>query len=130
VLLPPPSRRPNPNGLPQPIRVRVRGGAAFGAAASPGRRSPWPPDLGGVLPPYILYPLLINTSIPFFPNSSTLKDVGELGGRRDVEDANISDVDALVGDEINLNMLGALMLDEVGGDVDRVDVAVDQGGLR
>jgi hypothetical protein len=27
-LLPPPSRRPNPNGLPQPIRVRVRGGAA------------------------------------------------------------------------------------------------------
>jgi hypothetical protein len=27
VLLPPPSRRPNPNGLPQPIRVRVRGGA-------------------------------------------------------------------------------------------------------
>jgi hypothetical protein len=47
-----------------------------------------------------------------------------------VEDANISDIDALVGDEINLNMLGALMLDEVGGDVDRVDVAVDQGGLR
>jgi hypothetical protein len=33
--------------------------------------------------------------------------------------------------EINLNMLGALVLDVVGGEVDGVDVlTVDQSGLR
>jgi hypothetical protein len=33
--------------------------------------------------------------------------------------------------KINLNMLGALILDGVGGEVDRTDVgAVDQGGSR
>jgi hypothetical protein len=33
--------------------------------------------------------------------------------------------------EINLNMLGALVLDGVGGEVDGVDVlTVDQSGLR
>jgi hypothetical protein len=42
-LLPPHSRRPNPNGLPQPIRVRVREAQPLVllpplAAAPPGRR--------------------------------------------------------------------------------------------
>jgi hypothetical protein len=33
--------------------------------------------------------------------------------------------------EINLNMFGVLMLDEVGGEVDSIDVvAIDQGGPR
>jgi hypothetical protein len=52
------------------------------------------------------------------------EDVGELGGQRDVEDTNISDSDALTDDkvEINLNMLGALMLYDV--------VTVDQGCPR
>jgi hypothetical protein len=65
-----PSHRPNPNGLPQPIRVRVRGGAAPSAVASPGRRSPWPPALGGS--PLYIVPLLSNTIIPFLPNSHLL----------------------------------------------------------
>jgi hypothetical protein len=49
-----------------------------------------------------------------------------------VEDANISDNGTLTDEvEINLNMLGALMLDKVGVEVDRVDVvAVDQGASR
>jgi hypothetical protein len=56
------------------------------------------------------------------------EDVGELGGRRDM---NISDGDTLANEvEINLNMLRALMLDGVGGEVDCADVvAVDQGSL-
>jgi hypothetical protein len=55
------------------------------------------------------------------------EDVGELGGRRDVEDANISDDDMLVDEvDVNFNMLGALMLDGFGGEVDRTDViAID-----
>jgi hypothetical protein len=45
-VLPPPSRRqPNPNGLSQPIRVRVGGGAA------PSRRTPGAAGPRGVLPP-------------------------------------------------------------------------------
>jgi hypothetical protein len=57
------------------------------------------------------------------------EDVGELGGRRDM---NISNGDTPANEvKINLNMLGALMLDRVGGEVDRADVvAVDQGGSR
>jgi hypothetical protein len=56
------------------------------------------------------------------------EDVGELGGRRDM---NISDGDTLANEvEINLNMLRALMLDGIGGEVDCADVvAVDQGSL-
>jgi hypothetical protein len=56
------------------------------------------------------------------------EDVGELGGRQDM---NISDGDTLANEvEINLNMLRALMLDGVGGEVDCADVvAVDQGSL-
>jgi hypothetical protein len=80
-LLPPPSRRqPNPNGLPQPIRVRVRvrGGAAPSTATSPVHRTPWLPALGGGPPPYKLYPLLSNTSIPFFPNSHLLSWYDEI----------------------------------------------------
>jgi hypothetical protein len=55
------------------------------------------------------------------------EDVGELGGRRDVEDANISDDDMLADEvDVNFNMLGALMLDGFGGEVDRTDViAID-----
>jgi hypothetical protein len=56
------------------------------------------------------------------------EDVSELGGRRDM---NISDGDTLANEvEINLNMLRALMLDGVGGEVDCANViAVDQGSL-
>jgi hypothetical protein len=47
-----------------------------------------------------------------------------------VEDENVSDSNALTNEvEINLNMLDALMLDGVGGEVDRAGViAVDQSG--
>jgi hypothetical protein len=47
-----------------------------------------------------------------------------------MEDTNVPDDNILADEvEINLNMLGALMLDEVGGEVDSVDVvAVDQSG--
>jgi hypothetical protein len=47
-----------------------------------------------------------------------------------VEEEDISDGDALTDKvEINLNMLDALMLDGVGGEVYRTDViTVDQGG--
>jgi hypothetical protein len=49
-----------------------------------------------------------------------------------MEDTNISDGDALANEvEINLNKLGKLMLNRVGGKVDRANiVAVDQGGSR
>jgi hypothetical protein len=40
-----------------------------------------------------------------------------------VEDVNISDGDALTDEvEINFNMLHALMLNEVGGEVDRTNI--------
>jgi hypothetical protein len=47
-----------------------------------------------------------------------------------VEDTNIPDGNTLVDKvKINLNMLGALMLNGVGGEVDGTDVvAVDQSG--
>jgi hypothetical protein len=42
-----------------------------------------------------------------------------------VEDVNIFDGNALTDEvEINLSMLGALMLDGVGGEVDRADVVI------
>jgi hypothetical protein len=48
------------------------------------------------------------------------EDVGELEGRRDVKDENISAGNTLMNEvKINLNMLSALMLDKVGGEVDR-----------
>jgi hypothetical protein len=49
-----------------------------------------------------------------------------------MEDADLVDGDLLSNKvEINLHMLGALMLNEVGGEVDRADVvAIDQGAPR
>jgi hypothetical protein len=47
------------------------------------------------------------------------EDVGELGGRQDMEDTNISDGNTLANEvEINLNMLGTLIMDEIGRGVD------------
>jgi hypothetical protein len=48
-----------------------------------------------------------------------------------VEDTNVPDGNALADKmEINLNMLGVLVLNGVGGEVDVADVvAVDQSGL-
>jgi hypothetical protein len=53
-----------------------------------------------------------------------------LRSRWDVEDTNVPDGNALMDKvKINLNMLGALMLNRVGGEVDGTDVvAVDQSG--
>jgi hypothetical protein len=47
-----------------------------------------------------------------------------------VEDTNVSNGNTLADEvEINLNMLGALMLNRVGGGRDRADaIAVDQSG--
>jgi hypothetical protein len=55
-----------------------------------------------------------------------------LRGRRDIEDANISNGDALADEvEINLNILCALMLGGVGGEVGSADVvAADEGNPR
>jgi hypothetical protein len=49
-----------------------------------------------------------------------------------VDDMNVTDGNALVNKvEFNLDMLGVLVLDEVGGEVDGADVvAVDQSGPR
>jgi hypothetical protein len=49
-----------------------------------------------------------------------------------VEDTNVSDGNVLTDEvEINFNMLGALVLDEVDGDVDGTDVViVDQSDPR
>jgi hypothetical protein len=60
------------------------------------------------------------------------QDVGDLRSRRDVEDTNAPDGNMLADKvKINLNMLGALVLNRVGGEVDGVDViAVDQSGSR
>jgi hypothetical protein len=58
--------------------------------------------------------------------------VGDLRSRRNVEDTNIPDSNVLADKvEINLNMLGALVLNGVSGEVDDADVvAVDQSGPR
>jgi hypothetical protein len=52
--------------------------------------------------------------------------------RRDVEGTNVFDDNVLTDKvKINLNMLGALMLNRVGGEGDGADViVVDQSGLR
>jgi hypothetical protein len=55
--------------------------------------------------------------------------LGELRSRRDVEDTNVPGNTLTDKVKINLNMLGALVLYEVGGEVDGADVvAVDQSG--
>ena len=59
------------------------------------------------------------------------EDVGELGGGRDVEDANISTGDPLVDKvKIDLDMLHALVLDGVGGEVDGADVVAEDQDAR
>ena len=57
------------------------------------------------------------------------EDVGELRRRRDVKDPDVSNGNQLADEvEINLDMLRALMLDGVGGEVHIADVvAVDEG---
>jgi hypothetical protein len=62
--------------------------------------------------------------------SPLVKMSGELRSRRDVEDTNVPDGNALADKvKINLNMLGALVLNGVGGEVDDVDIiAIDQSG--
>jgi hypothetical protein len=59
------------------------------------------------------------------------EDVDELKSRRSMEDTNVSDGNALVNKvKINLNILGALVLNGVGGEVDGANVvAVYQSGL-
>jgi hypothetical protein len=60
------------------------------------------------------------------------EDVAKLGSGRDVEDTNVLDDNVLTNEvEINLNMLGALVLNGVGGEVDGTDVVtVDHSGPR
>jgi hypothetical protein len=60
------------------------------------------------------------------------EDVGELRCRQDMEDVDLIN-DNLLSDEmkINLHMLHALMLNEIGGEVHSADVvAVDESGAR
>jgi hypothetical protein len=59
-------------------------------------------------------------------------DVDELGSRRDMQNTNLYDNNALVNEvEVHLNMLGALMLVGFDGEVDGNDVViVYQSGLR
>jgi hypothetical protein len=53
------------------------------------------------------------------------EDVDELRSHRDVEDTNVPDGNELTYEvEINLNMLGALVLDKVSGEVDATDIVV------
>jgi hypothetical protein len=58
------------------------------------------------------------------------EDASELGSHQDVEDTNVSASNMLTDEvEINLNMLCALMLDEVDREVDSADIViVDQSG--
>jgi hypothetical protein len=57
------------------------------------------------------------------------EDVGELGGGRDMEDVNISTGDPLADKvKIDLDMLRALVLDGVGGEVDGADVVAEDEG--
>jgi hypothetical protein len=60
------------------------------------------------------------------------EDVGELRSHQDVEDTNVPDGNMLADKvKINLNMLSALVLNGVGGEVDGADVVeVDQSDPR
>jgi hypothetical protein len=60
------------------------------------------------------------------------ENVGELRSRQDVEDTNVPKGNVSADKvKINPNMLGALVLNGVGGEVDNADVvAVDHSGLR
>ena len=58
------------------------------------------------------------------------EDIDVLGCRGDMENSNMTEGDTLLNKvEINLNVLRALMLDRIGGEVDSTDVvAINQGG--
>ena len=58
------------------------------------------------------------------------EDIGVLGCHGDMENSNMTEGDTLPNKvEINLNVLRALMLDRIGGEVDSTDVvAINQGG--
>jgi hypothetical protein len=60
------------------------------------------------------------------------EDIGELRSCRDVEDTNVPNGNALADKvKINLNMLGVLVLNKFGGEVDGADVvAIHQSGPR
>jgi hypothetical protein len=59
------------------------------------------------------------------------EDVGELGGGRDVKDANSSTGDPFADEvKIDLDMFRALVLDGVGGEVDGADVVAEDQGAR
>jgi hypothetical protein len=59
------------------------------------------------------------------------EDVDELRSHRDVEHTNVLNGNVLADKvKINLNMIGALVLNGVGGEVDGADIIlVDQSGL-
>jgi hypothetical protein len=53
------------------------------------------------------------------------EDVHELGGRRDVQDTDITDCNAFPNEvEVDLDMLHTLVLNRVGGEVDGADIVV------
>ena len=58
------------------------------------------------------------------------EDVGVLGCHGDMENPNLTEGNTLPNKvEINLNVLRALMLDRIGGEVDSIDVvAINRGG--
>jgi len=60
------------------------------------------------------------------------EDIGVLGRRGDMENPNLTEGDTLLNKvEINLNVLRALMLDRIGGEVDSTDVVtINQGGAE
>jgi hypothetical protein len=60
------------------------------------------------------------------------EDVRELRGHRDVQDTGIADGNASPDEvEVDLDILGALMLNVVGGEVDDANIVkVDESALR
>jgi hypothetical protein len=51
------------------------------------------------------------------------EDVHKLGGHRDVQDADITDGNMFLDEvEVDLDLLYALVLNEIGGEVDGADV--------
>jgi archaellum component FlaC len=60
------------------------------------------------------------------------EDACELGGRRYMQDADITDVNAFLDEvEVDLDMLCTLVLNEVRGEVDSADIViVDENALR
>ena len=51
------------------------------------------------------------------------EDVSVLRGRRDMHNTDITEADAFVNKvQVNLHMLGTLMLDRVAGEIDHADV--------